>query len=539
MKALSIPIALLILLVLSISIFIPALILLNELGFFSSQGQIQGSVYRQQQDQQNNQIFRGNPNIYYNSSKLPYLEFTYNSIPVPLNITQIYYFNGTMWVPLLQQGGGLVISGNTKYPLPQAVFNKPIILISGLGNIYYLNPNTSIVTVNVAGPAGKIPVYIVAFVKNGSNLIPVSILVTLQSSTEGSQISGLTPQIFYLLPGTYLLNNVNGSLIYLSNYGLTATFMNWSLIGGGSLSAPNKLATQFVVYGPLIITAIFNASLKKFPVTIIPGGIPLGSSTTKNGNNGYKITLTSLNTSIPVYIDNKLYYINSSGIRLNLTYGYHIIQFPSQYNITYNFTATKVNNIFNVPYGQIDTFNFSKLTTNTQKISVIGSYQIFVNGSGTVYGNYNLTQTYYLVTVKNNFALPQGYTLVSNTSPVLGNIAGQLLQINNTYAWGPKKDYQPFKIYVKANAQYTVTYNYLNDIYGTFVLKKSSTTYTYYALLSYPQSVTIISYYSTQSYNYNCGTGACNPGSVNFTFTVDSPLIIINSHQWMYGGELP
>jgi len=528
-KALSIPVAVLILLIISVAILIPAFILLNELGFFSSQGRIQGSLYVQQQEQQLNQIYKGNPNIYYNSSKSPYLEFSYNLIPTPLNITGIYYFNGTMWVAVLQQS--LIVSGNFKYPLPPSAFNKPIIIITALGNIYYLNPNTSVVTVTVAGPAGKVPVYITAFVINGSKLLPASILVTINSTTSVIG-SALTPQIFYLNPGTYLLNNKNGSLIFLSGYGLTASFLNWSIVGGGTLSAPNKLSTQFVVYGPLIITAIYNASIKKFPVTIMPNNIPLGNTIVTGST-----TLVSLNSTIPVFVDNKLYIIGSSGITLNLTYGYHIVQFPSAYNITFDYKDSQGNRVFNMPAGQINTYTFTGLSSNTNKITVLTSYQIFVNGSGTIYGNYNLAQTYYLIVVYNNFTLPPEYTIVSNTSPILGNIAGQLLQLNNTYTWGPQKDYVPFKIYVKAGSKYTITYDYLSGVEGTFVLKKGSDTYTYYGLLSYPRYITINCPPSIHA-NY-CGTKYLQenkPPIPNISFTVNSPLIIINGQRWVYGG---
>jgi len=177
MKALSIPIAFLILFIIFVVALVPTFIILNQLGYYSSQGTIQGSVYQQQQEQQNNQIFRGNPNIYYNSSTSPYLQFSYNLIPTPLNITQIYYFNGSTWVPVINQS--IVISGNTHYLLPSSSFNKPVLIVTASGNIYFLNPNTSVVTVSVSGPAGKVPVYVTAFMINGSKIIPASILITI------------------------------------------------------------------------------------------------------------------------------------------------------------------------------------------------------------------------------------------------------------------------------------------------------------------------------------------------------------------------
>ncbi|WP_236748974.1 hypothetical protein [Acidianus manzaensis] len=193
--------------------------------------------------------------------------------------------------------------------------------------MYYLNPNTSVVTVTISGPTGKIPVYIVAFADNGSKAIPIPIKVDL-----GNGITVLTPQVVYLDPGSYTLDDINGSPIFLSSYGLTANFLDWSIVGSGYLSEPNNLDTQFTLTGPMVITAVYNASLQKYQVTIEPQGILLGGSSTNNG-----ITITSLNTTIPVIINNKVYNVGSSGITLNLTYGYHIIEFPQEQNITFNY----------------------------------------------------------------------------------------------------------------------------------------------------------------------------------------------------------
>lgn len=326
MKGLSIPVALLIMLILFLAILIPAFIIFNQLNAYSAQGNIQGSIYQNQQEYQNEQVFKGDPNIYYNASpSQPSLVFTYNSIPTPFNLSKIYYFDGTQWVPV--QTESITIDGYIKYPLPTQVAGYPIIIVTSLGNVYFLNPNTSVVTVTISQGQGKIPIYISAYVKNGSKLIPVSILVTLQSSSGGQIISGLTPQIFTVTPGSYLLDDVNGSIIYLSSYGLTAKFLNWSLIGYGSLTYPDKLDTQFDVYGPLVITAVYNASLEKFKVTIMPNNLPLGENITSQYN-GETLVLSAVNKTIPVTIDNKVYYINSSGLTLTLTYGYHIIEFP-------------------------------------------------------------------------------------------------------------------------------------------------------------------------------------------------------------------
>ena len=518
MKGVSVAIAMIILLMILIVVIVPALILLNEVPVYSSQGQFQGSAMLQLQKQQNNQVFRGNPNIYYNSSTNPSLQFYFNSLPAQFNVSQIYYYNGTVWVPVLKSY--IVVSGNAKLPLPSKAFNEPVIVLTALGNIYFLDPNTSITTVSVSGPSGKVPVYIVAYVVNGSKTIPVPIEVVF-----GYNPPALTPVLYYVLPGTYSVSNKNGSTIFLPQYGLTATFQGWSLVGQGTISSQSPQSVTFTVYGPAVLTAVYKAQLQKFQVTIVPQGIPLG--TTVNIKGGY---LTSLNSTIPVIIDNKTYYVGANGITLNLTFGYHVVQFPSQYNITFNYKITGNT----VPAGQITTYNFTGMSTSTSAIKVVSSNLIFVNGSGTVYGNYQAIQTYYLVVVKNYFYLPQGDTLAYNTSPVLGDIAGQLLQLNNTYDWGPTQNYVPEKFYVPAGSTYQVTYEYLcQSPVGEYIISYGGNQYTYYSLISCPQNVTI--YYAngqvTTIYTGNSGYPSNNP-----YFTVNMPITVVNYEEWEYGG---
>ncbi|WP_405041279.1 hypothetical protein [Metallosphaera sp.] len=517
MKAISVPIAMLITLLLLISILIPAFIIFSENPIYTSQGQFQSSLYVQAQNYQNNQVYRGNPNIYYNSSSKPNLQFYFNSLPTPFNISQIYYFNGSLWVPILKNN--IVISGNSKLPLPPKVQNKPIIILTSLANIYFLNPNTSVTTVTLSGPAGKVPIYITSYVINSSKIIPISLLVTF-----GSNPPALTPAIYYVNPGTYTISNKNSSIIFLKGYGLTAKFLDWELVGQGTINSKSPQSLIFTAYGPTVITILYNASLTKYSVTIVPSGIPLGQSIKQGGS----VTLTALNKTIPVTIDNKTYQIPSSGITLNLTYGYHIVKFPTQYNITFNYTY---NNTV-IQAGEIITYSFSKLTTaNSKNITVISNNTIFVNGTGTVYGNYIINSTYYLVTVKNDFTLPSGYGLVSNTSPVLGNLAGQLIQINNTYVWGPTTNYVPQKFYVKANSIFTITSNYStylpNGSYTLLYNKNNNhkqITFVFVSLLSYPDNVTII-----------YANGTPKPLHVGSSFTVSSPITVINYETWKYG----
>jgi len=544
-KALSSAIFLIIMLIVLLSVLIPALLIFNSTPIYSSQGQIAGTGYQQLQKNEENQVFRGNPNIYYNSSLMPYIEFLYNSIPYPLNITQIYYFNGSTWVPALKNS--ILLAGNQNIYLPRAAFNQPILIVSSQANFYFLNPNTSVTTVTISGPAGKVPVYVTAFVINGSKVIPVSIQVIL-----GANPSLLTPQVYYLNPGTYSISDKNGSIIFLQGYGLTATFQNWTIVGYGNLNSPSKLSTTFTVTGPLVLTAIYKAQLQKFTVVINTSNLPLGSTINPSNNN--QVTLTSLNNTIPVLIDNKQYYINSTGLQLQLTYGYHIIQFPSYYNITFNYISTNYQGAYNVmpikngifmqngkvtiQGGQINCYQFTGLSTNTSEINIINSYTVFVNGSGKIIGNYQLDQTYYLVIAENYFYFPQGNWSSYNSTPVNISISGQGLQVqvlgtNQVITLGNINNYVPEKIYFKSGTELEITLDYLQELSGNFTIVKvgNNTGTNYTGLLSCPQNVTIYNVTYTNGYAYHPKGQSGDYGIIY----INSPLIIINYEEWEYG----
>jgi hypothetical protein len=511
-----------ILLLMILLVVVPAFIIFNSVPVYSSQAKTSNEGVSELASEQNNQVFRGNPNVYYNSSTNPSLQFMFASVPTPFNITQIYYFNGTVWVPILNQSV-LVVAYSTSLPLPKQAFNKPIIIVTGYGNIYFLNPNTSITTVTISGPAGKVPVYITAFVVNGSKFIPVSLLVTFQG-----YLSFLTPNLLYVNPGTYSVAIKNSSTIFLPYYGLTAVFQNWSIAGYGTVRNPNSLSTTFTVTGAAVLTAIYKANLQKFAVKIVPSNIPLGTTISQGG-----ATLTSLNSTIPVIVDNRTYYVGSSGITLNLTYGYHVIQFPTQYNITFNYTYKS----FSLNGGEIISYQFSGLSSSTSKIQIINNNTVFINSSGTIWGNYKPVQTYYLVVVKNNFYFPPYVKLISNTTPVLGNIAGQQLQANvagtsTSIALGPVNNYVPQQIYFKAGTSLNFVVDYMKVIYNQkIVLFDRGSTQTFYGLHG-SSSSTVVVYTPYGSTKYNVYAYFDNYG----TLTVNSPLMIVNNQQWVYGG---
>ena len=533
MKGLATSIALIILLVILLSVLIPFFLIVFNTPYYSSQGQIAAQAYQQQKELELNNVEKGNPILYYSSGTSPYLEVKFQTVGPTLNITQIYYYNG-QWVPVLRKP--VVVYGypneQTLIPLPASAFNKPILIVTGLSNMFFLNPNTSITTSTVIGPTGKVPVYVVSFAYNKTsntyNIISVSAPVQFGSTIYN------TPFIIYVNPATYIVS-AKEVQIYLSQYGLTGKFWKWTVAGYGTLSAPDSPSTSVTVTGPTVLTLIYNVSLKKFKVQIVfslTNGqpIPIGSTTT-DPNTG--ATLNNVNTSMTVYVDNKPYQINAQNYVLNLclTYGYHFIKYPTNFYLIFNYTYGN----FKVPYGEKIEYDLYSIYSNTPKIQICNDYEIFVNSSGTVYIEFNPTEYYYLVLVKNDFYLPSGVTLVSNTSPVLGDINGQVLQVNvylpgstcpETIVLGPTEPYTYEELYLPYNTELVESIFYLGSIGGpgqSYTFNINGQLYTYNSLVACPEGYTVQNYMGL-SYS---------PGS----FYVVSPLIITIYEEWEYGGS--
>ncbi|MBB5254092.1 hypothetical protein [Sulfurisphaera ohwakuensis] len=477
MKALATSIALLILLIILLSVLIPFFIIIYNTPYYSNQGGVAAQAYQQQKELELNNVEKGNPIIYYSSGTSPYVEIKAQTVSTPLNITQIYYFYNGQWIPVLNSSLILyLLPGNQNIiPLPKQAFNQPIILVSGLANIYFLNPNTSITTSTISGPTGKIPIYITSFAynktSNSYNIIPVSVPVQFASSIYN------TPFILYVNPGTYSISAKEVE-VYLSQYGLTGKFAQWSLAGYGSLSSPNAASTLVTITGPTVLTLIYNVSLQKFNVKIVfslPNGqpIPIGSNTT-DPNTG--ATLTNVNSSMTVYVDSKPYQINYENYVLNLTltYGYHFINYSQVFNLVFNYSYSN----FFVPYGEMIKYTLKSITSNAQGILICNPYEIDVMSNGTVYVEFQPITYYYLVLVNNSFSLPSNVQLVSNSTPVLGDIAGQQLNVtiitsNSSQAvvLGPTKAYTYEKLYLSNGTEISVNYVYLHVYFGNFTLE--------------------------------------------------------------------
>ncbi|MQL56151.1 hypothetical protein [Acidianus ambivalens] len=323
-------------------------------------------------------------------------------------------------------------------------------------------------------------------------------------------------------PGTYTISDDNSSIIFISSYGLTAVFQNWTIVGQGSISTPDEPTTQVTITGPTVLTIIYKAYTQTYQVTIKPKGIPLGYVGISCNN----ALITPCNHSIPVIIDDKEYIIGCSGITLNLTYGYHIVEFPAYYNVTFCYTGGYITEMKG---GQINCYKLKGLESSTPSIKVICKYEIFVNGSGIVYGCFNKSYTYYLVCTKNDFYFPSNVKLISNSTPVCGDIAAQLYCVNvsttgHNIVLGPTKNFVPEKLYFKAGTKLHRETFYIYCIQGKFKLLVCGVCRCYKALQSYNHHASYTSSSVSCTYCPSC-------------IIVCSPIKLIIFEEWCYGAR--
>jgi len=272
--------------------------------------------------------------------------------------------------------------------------------------------------------------------------------------------------------------------------------------------------------------------MRRYQVTVKPSGLSLNPLTSNIHGSSTTITLNPLNTTVPVIIDNKTYHLGGNGITLNLTYGYHLIQFPKYYNITFNYSFTSKGNSqstqFSVYAGEINCYQFTALTPSIKNTTVYGQDVVFVAGNGTVYGNYSLHQVYYAVLVNNSFFYPSGVTVYYSNPPSTGDVPGQLVQINNSFVIGPTAYNQNERLYFKNWTILKDTYVYLNQLSGNFNINGQP----YSVLLSQPVNV------YAKGLITNNGLAL---ETINFKegseITIISPFIITDYQEWFVGGE--
>lgn len=148
-KGLSSAIALLILIVLIIVVAVPFLMYLQ---YLQQSTQVSNAIinnYVSLKQLQYSAVISGHPAIYFLGSTqkgLIIFEYTNGTFvpPINLTITGILYLDNGVWENITSFKYPIIVSAQASISLPKYASNVPIVIVTSLGNIFYLVPNSSI-----------------------------------------------------------------------------------------------------------------------------------------------------------------------------------------------------------------------------------------------------------------------------------------------------------------------------------------------------------------------------------------------------------
>ncbi|QCO30784.1 hypothetical protein DFR88_10055 [Metallosphaera sedula] len=187
------------------------------------------------------QVEYGHPAIYYANSSI---EFYYTNgtfvPPTNLTIVKILYLQGGVWLNLSYHYP-ITINAFTNLTLPSYVQGKPIIIVTSLGNVFFLTPKSSIGPYSTSAKGGLVIAAEIAE-PNG----PIGVATNVTTNINGPYKNYTTPIAFPNQTGTFVVKapeyvfyeRPNGSIV-------TGVFHNWIL--GGQVTANSTTSSSISV----------------------------------------------------------------------------------------------------------------------------------------------------------------------------------------------------------------------------------------------------------------------------------------------------
>jgi len=362
-RGLSNAVSVLVIIILLVSLAIPLLYYLINISQANVNNALISNNYIYLKELQNKQVTTGHPSFYYSGNYIV-VEYTNGTFVPQTNVTivGILYLNSNgVWVNITSLKYPIVLSSNRALQLPSYVQGRPIIIVTSLGNVYFLRPGSGIGPYSSTVSSGGVEI-----ITQTSD--PTIISTNVTTNITGTFNNYTTPVSFPIITSTFVVKapqyvyyqEPNGSVI-------TYVFKNWALLGKAAVNGTNTLGIRVTLEGnPLVLIANYT---------------PLRSNITLT------IQTTDKNVGVVVSVDG----------RLHTVYGSATIQIPAGYfNVTvltlqFNDTTQKAN-------GVIKYYTFKNMTYNG-KTYVTYSAILFAppNTSETLYINYVNKYNYYNV----------------------------------------------------------------------------------------------------------------------------------------------
>ena len=238
-RGLSSAIAIFILIVIIVSLVVPFLFYLQ---YMRQNTQVTGAIvnnYLTLKQLQYKSVISGHPAIYYlGGTQKGSIIFEYTNgtfvPPINLTITGILYFNNGVWQNITIYKYPIVINSSQSIEIPSYASNDPIIIVTSLGNVFFLAPNTSIGPYSLASKGG---VEILAEIWTKNNIYaPIANVTT---NIMGGQFKNYSiPVAFPNITGTFQAK-VPQYVYYEFQNGtiITGQFHNWIIQGNAIVNS--------------------------------------------------------------------------------------------------------------------------------------------------------------------------------------------------------------------------------------------------------------------------------------------------------------
>jgi len=278
-RGLSTSVSLIILLIVVMAILIPFVFYLEYSSSYSQVNSAISNNYVTLKTNQYKNVVDGKPSILYSNSSLvfQFINGTFSS-PTSFTIKKVLFFNPSTgyWKEVekacvsFQNGTkedidleGLTVNAGVQIQFSKNLVTDPIAIVTTLGNIFYLTPDSSIGPYSSIGKGG-FTIVSQAVSKQGLTGISTEVV----SNIKGAYATYKTPVSFSNQTGSFYVNEPEEYVYFTNASGIyTAQFYNWYVIGNALLTKINSTEVKVTLEGSQAVL-VSNYSVVTAKVTL-------------------------------------------------------------------------------------------------------------------------------------------------------------------------------------------------------------------------------------------------------------------------------
>jgi len=258
-KGLSNTVSVLIVIILLVSLAIPVLYYLVNISQANINNALISNNYIYLKELQNKQVTTGHPSFFYSGNYI-YVEYTNGTLVPRSNITivGILYLNSNgLWVNITDLKYPIVLSSDQALQLPSYVQGRPVIIVTSLGNVYFLQPGSAIGPYSSTVSFGGVEIITQIYTPSG----PIMVSTNVTTNITGTFKNYATPVGFLNTTGTFVVKapqyvyyqEPNGNIF-------TGVFKNWVILGKAAVNGTNTLAIRVTLENsPLALIANYTS----------------------------------------------------------------------------------------------------------------------------------------------------------------------------------------------------------------------------------------------------------------------------------------